>query len=124
MSSSTDRWSRRNVVNAILLAGLMGTTVACAKPVSVCPVKAHTGVQQIDIFDGSPADQAFLAPNNSDKAPDVYTFDAIRDRGGFVTVRCHYNDGAAHDIKLPSGTRSCRYTEPSAANAAVSLSCR
>lgn len=124
MSSSTDRGRRCEIVHAVLLAGLMGSAVACAKPASVCPVRAHAGVQQIDIFDGSPADQAFLAPDNPDKAPDVYTFGAIRDRGGFVTVRCHDDDGATHDVKLPQGTQRCRYAGPAAANASASLSCR
>jgi len=43
-----------------------------AKAASVCPVRAHTTVRQIDLFDGPPADQAYLAPADPDRAPNLY----------------------------------------------------
>jgi hypothetical protein len=57
---------------------------------SVCPVRAGARVSQIDIFDGDPAELAFLAPDDENKAPNTYTVKSIYDEGRYVTVRCHY----------------------------------
>ncbi|WP_157599000.1 STY0301 family protein [Rhodanobacter sp. Root561] len=111
MLLSLDRRVRRAASLALIVATGCAAT-ACATPASVCPQRGHARVQQIDIFDGNPKDQAFLAPDDPDKAPDSYTLGPILDHGGKVTVRCHYDDDVVRDVALTSHERTCRYLEP------------
>jgi hypothetical protein len=59
-----------------------------AKAASVCPVRAHTTVRQIDLFDGPPADLAYLAPADPDRAPNLYPVREVYQQGRIVTIRC------------------------------------
>lgn len=111
MSLGLDRFSKHRVAWLTLLVIMGGVSSVCAKPVSVCPLRDHAKVQQIDIFDGTPQGLAFLAPDDPDKAPDVYQVGAIFKRGGRVTVRCHYDDGSFRDTALNAHNRTCRYRE-------------
>ena len=111
MLLSVDRRVRRAASLALIIAtGCVAT--ACATPTSVCPKRGQAKVQQIDIFDGNPQDQAYLAPDDPDNAPDIYTLGPILDHGGKVTVRCHYDDDAVRDVALTSHERNCHYVEP------------
>jgi hypothetical protein len=82
-----------------------------AKPASVCPVRAHTTVRQIDLFDGPPADQAYLAPADPDRAPNLYPVREVYQQGRIVTIRCQYADGQVQDMPLATPVDQCRYRE-------------
>jgi hypothetical protein len=74
-------------------------------------MRSHASVQQIDIFDGKPEDQAYLAPDDPDTAPNTYTVGGIYDQGRTIFVRCHYDDEQVRDVELKQRTETCRYTE-------------
>lgn len=86
------------------------STGTYAKPASVCPTRS-ANVQQIDIFDGDPEDNVYLAPDDPYKAPNQYTVGDIYSQGRMLVVRCHYADSAVHDIKLYSPLKICDYKE-------------
>lgn len=95
----------------LVLIACSSSTLACAKPISVCPKHGQTSVRQIDIFDGKPEDQAYLAPDDSETAPNTYTVGGIYDQGRTVTVRCRYSDGQMQEVELKQRIQTCRYTE-------------
>ncbi|MEP6606593.1 MAG: STY0301 family protein [Nitrosospira sp.] len=110
-------------IGTLLLAACSFSTLACAKPVSVCPKQDHATVQQIDIFDGKPEDEAYLAPDDPDKAPNSYTLSDIYTQGRTVTVRCSYNNGQVRNVELNRRTQTCRYLE-AGKNRSAALVCR
>jgi hypothetical protein len=109
----------------VLAAFLACPLVAMAQPkaTSVCPKVLHTQISQIDVFDGSPADMAYLAPSGVAAEPEVYLLASIYDQGGFVTVRCHYGAKLIRDVQLRKRLHTCRYLEGGKA-ASAQLLCR
>lgn len=92
-----------------------------AAAASVCPIRAGASVSQIDVFDGEPADQAFLAPDDDGKGQNTYTVKAIYAQGRYVTVRCHYGSTVVEDVKLPNPVTRCLFSGGAAHPA---LSCK
>lgn len=123
MWSKTERRPGWRFATLFLLITCSCSTWACAKPASVCPKRSHAHVQQIDVFDGKPEDQAFLAPDDPDRAPDIYTLAEIYDQGRTVTVRCHYDNGPAQDVELKTRTQTCRFI-PESKRRSMDLVCR
>lgn len=95
----------------LLMAACSATSLACAKTASVCPARGAVVVQQIDLFDGPPQDQALLAPTDPDHDPNLYRLDEIYQQGRTVTIRCHYGDGQTRDVELKKPVKQCRYAE-------------
>lgn len=109
---------------AWLAAGCMLTACAGAgaagDSASVCPIRKDAGVTQIDVFDGDPADLAYLAPDDDKQGSDTYTVKGIYDHGRYVTVRCHYG-AASVDVKLADRVARCRF---SGGDAHPALACK
>ena len=107
-------WSNEMAKLAAALAACCLAT-ACAgadaaRPAaSVCPVHAGAAVSQIDLFDGDPADQALLAPDDDQKGQDTYSVKGVYDAGRTLTIRCHYG-AASEDVKLVKPVSQCRYS--------------
>ena len=90
------------------LAACCLATAAAAEPAhSICPRHPGSPVTQIDLFDGDPAELAFLAPDDDQTAPNTYTVKGIYDDGHHVTIRCHYGT-AIIDITLANRVAQCR----------------
>jgi hypothetical protein len=111
------------VAALLLTAACTCSTLACAKPAPVCPAQSKAVVTQIDIFDGPPQDQAYLAPDDEQHAPNTYTLSGIYDEGRTVTVRCHYSGGQQRDVELKQRVKQCRFAEDSKKRSA-SLVCK
>ncbi|PTT85279.1 hypothetical protein DBR42_14405 [Pelomonas sp. HMWF004] len=62
------------------------------------------------MFDGDPAEQVFLAPDDDRQGADTYTVKPIYAQGRTVTIRCHYGK-ASVDVKLVQPVAVCRYSE-------------
>jgi len=106
-----DRWCAGKFAALLVLIACSGSILACAKPISVCPKRGDTSVRQIDIFDGKPEDQAYLAPDDPETAPNTYTVGEIYNQGRTVTVRCHYSNGQTYEAEMKQRMQICRYTE-------------
>jgi hypothetical protein len=113
-------WS--DLARRIAWLALAGAVSACAadaapKPAAVvpatagvCPLRAGAAPSQIDVFDGDPSEQVFLAPDDDRKGANTYTVKPIYDQGRAVTVRCHFGKEAV-DVKLAKPVAVCRYSE-------------
>ena len=97
---------------ACLAACCLATACAgadAARPAaSVCPAHAGAAVSQIDLFDGDPADQALLAPDDDQKGQDTYSVKSVYDAGRTLTIRCHYGTDS-EDVKLAKPVAQCKY---------------
>jgi hypothetical protein len=105
-------WSdlSRRVAGAAL-AGLLSACAAAdvkSAPPGVCPLRAQAWPNQIDVFDGDPAEQALLAPDDGADA-NTYAVKGVYDQGRTVTIRCHYGKEAI-DVKLTTPVSVCRYS--------------
>ena len=109
---------------AALAACCLATACAgedAARPAaSVCPTHADAAVSQIDLFDGDPADQALLAPDDDRKGQNTYSVKSVYDAGRTLTIRCHYG-AASEDVKLVKPVSQCTY---SGADKHPALSCK
>jgi hypothetical protein len=119
--SSRIEWLQRAACVAIVA---MATACADAAPraagaASVCPARANATVTQIDLFDGDPADQAQLAPDDDQGGANTYSVKGVYDAGRTLTIRCHYG-GATTDVKLTKPVAQCRYS----GDAHPALACR
>lgn len=100
-----------------LLGRLAGALVACvlgpaqAKTLDVCPVRHHDPIQQIYLFDGTPEELAYLAPDDD---ANLYSLKSIYDKGRFVTVRCKYEGGSIVDLELKNRTSQCTFRKDKA----------
>ena len=74
-----------------------------------CPIRQGQHLIQIDIFDGNPADLAYLAPDDDERGINTYTLKKIYRSGGFATVRCKYSEGGVLDIKLVKAVWRCKF---------------
>ncbi|MDP9126171.1 MAG: hypothetical protein M3N82_16515, partial [Pseudomonadota bacterium] len=63
-------------------------------------------VSHIDLFDGDPADQALLAPDDD---RNTYSVKSVYEAGRTLTIRCHYG-AASEDVKLVKPVAQCRYS--------------
>jgi len=77
--------------------------------VDVCSMRAGDPLQQIHLFDGPPADLAYLAPDGPGRAASTYTLKAIHAGGGSVTVRCIYRSGEAVEVVLARTVSLCTH---------------
>lgn len=96
-----------------VLAGMVSACAADAPPGSqapgVCPERAGVSPNQIDVFDGDPSEQVFLAPDNDRKGANTYTVKHIYAQGRTVTIRCHFGKDVV-DVKLSKPVAVCRYS--------------
>ena len=76
---------------------------------SVCPARTGAPVTQIDLFDGDPADQALLAPDDDKKGSNTYSVKPVYDAGRVLTIRCHHGS-TSEDVKLTKPVAQCRYS--------------
>ncbi len=118
-------WSNEAAkVLACLAAAGMATACAGADVTphaqGVCPVRPQAVVTQIDLFDGDPADQALLAPDDDRRGSNTYSVKSVYDAGRSLTIRCHYGD-ASTDVKLVKPVTTCTY---SGGDAHPALTCR
>ena len=95
-----------------LIACAMGS--AQAKTFDVCPTRHHDPIQQIYLFDGTPEELAYLAPDNDTNASNLYSLESIYDNGRFVNVRCKYKGGSRVDLKLKNRTSQCTFRKDKA----------
>jgi hypothetical protein len=73
-------------------------------------MRAGAWPSQIDVFDGEPAEQVILAPDDDRQGANTYTVKQVYAQGRTVTVRCHYGKEAV-DVKLSQPVAACRYSE-------------
>ena len=95
-----------------LLAGLLSAAAAAdAKPKApapgVCPLRAGAWPSQIDVFDGDPAEQVQLAPDDEQARVGTYQVDGVYAQGRTVTIRCQFGPQAV-DVKLTKPVKRCR----------------
>lgn len=105
-------WSRPSLTHfwaSMLLAALSAS--AFGAPKSVCPVFQKKTLVHIELFDGQPESQAFLAPDNDAAGSNLYSVGAIYDRGDLVVVRCKYSQGKVVTVPLSKRVAICTYKE-------------
>lgn len=112
--------SKSDVLKLLLVNVLSGAiNVANANPASVCPARLNDTIQQIDIFDGKPEELAFLAPDDDQALPSIYTLNYIYDAGRTVTVRCKYTSSFVADVELKSKVNQCTFSSYKSGNSAL-----
>ena len=109
-----------------LALGLLTALAACHPPASardqaaaICPIRTGDLVQAIDVFDGPPADMAYLAPDGRRDGASVFTLGPIYAEGRTVTIRCKYRSGVATDVEIAARVESCSARRESSGNVAV-----
>jgi hypothetical protein len=108
------------VAAAASVLALVGAQLSAAptrgqtQPVA-CPVLAGEELQLVDVFDGSPAEQAYLVPDSTNDEGGVWRLGYVFDAGRFVTVRCKYTHGHAIDLTIATRVARCQYTSQGAA---------
>ncbi|MEP6502878.1 MAG: STY0301 family protein [Betaproteobacteria bacterium] len=108
-------WSEllRRAAWVTLAAMLSACAAAAASPTpaaaGVCALRAGASPSQIDVFDGDPAEQAILAPDDDGPGANTYTVGGVYAQGRSVTIRCHYGREAV-DVKLTKPVSACRYS--------------
>ena len=109
---------------ACVAAACMATACAGADAAphaaSVCPARTGAPVTQIDLFDGDPADQALLAPDDDKAGANTYSVKPVYDAGRVLTIRCHHGS-ASEDVRLTRPVAQCRY---SGGDAHPALTCK
>ena len=108
MASPSTR-TRRSRRLACVAATCLATACvgAAARQAGVCPPRPGAAVSQIDIFDGDPAERAYLAPDDAMAGTNIYSVKSVYDAGRMLTVRCHYGEATA-DIRLTSPVSRCK----------------
>jgi len=106
---------------ALLISALSGG-LAFAKNTHVCPLRMDDPVTSIDVFDGSPDEQAFLAPDREVNNVDTFSLGYVYQDGRTVTIRCKYGSGFVADVALRSRVNSCIATV--GAGEAISVNCQ
>lgn len=111
--ASTSTRTRRSRRLAYVVAACLATAsvgAAAKRATGVCPVRPNAPVTQIEIFDGDPAEQASLAPDDDTTGGKaVYSVKSVYEAGRVLTIRCHYGEATA-DIRLPSPVSRCKLT--------------
>lgn len=104
---------------AFAVASVTATASGCAasRPAAptvadsgrICPVRAGHPLRYVDVFDGSPQEQALLMPEQLDDRTGFWELGYVYEAGRTVTVRCKYVDGASVDRPLTRKVRRCEY---------------
>lgn len=82
---------------------------------TACPTLPDDRLQFVDVFDGTPEEQAYLVPDSATDASGWWSLGYVYDAGRFVTVRCKYAHGHSVDLRIPSRIARCAYTNQGAA---------
>jgi hypothetical protein len=95
------------------IAGASACFLACASavahpPASVCPARTGAPVSRIDLFDGDPADQALLAPDDDRAGQNTYSVKNVYDAGRTLTIRCHHG-ATSEDVRLVKPVALCTF---------------
>ena len=107
---SSNEWARLAAcLAACCLASACAGADAARPAASVCPARTGATVSQIDLFDGDPADQALLAPDDDQKGQNTYSVKSVYDAGRTLTIRCHYG-ASSEDVKLVKPVSRCTYS--------------
>jgi hypothetical protein len=69
----------------------------------------------VDVFDGSPEEQAYLVPDAATDERGFWNLAYVFDAGRVVTVRCKYAHGHVIDLRLATRIAKCQYTSQGAA---------
>jgi len=126
LQSFCARWSHRFGLIALVALARVAAVHAAEPPRApaeapdVCPLRAGASPSQIDVFDGDPAEQVLLAPDDDRQGANTYTVKPIYAQGRTVMVRCHYGT-TSFDVKLVQPVAVCRY---SAAGGRPQLACK
>ncbi|MDO8728682.1 MAG: hypothetical protein Q7K26_02175 [bacterium] len=104
--------SKIRIIKLILLS--IGCACLSVGAKGVCPELIHDKVQQIYIFDGSPDELAYLAPDDDDKAANTYTLSYIYEKGRIVTIRCTYESGYVFDVSMKNRINLCNFSRSKA----------
>jgi hypothetical protein len=99
-------WSPSSRLRAVTLATLL-LCPSLAGAAAVCPARPSDIVQSIDVFDGAPAELAYLAADGRRNGADVFTLGQIRAAGRAVVVRCKYRSGASVDVEVAAAASEC-----------------
>ena len=120
-SNRSSRASPGILLPGVLAAFSLGLTGACASdlPPAVCPARPGDLVQAIDVFDGPPADLAYLAPDGRRNGASVFTLGTVYAEGRTVTIRCKYRSGAATDVEVTARVEACTARREASGNVAV-----
>ncbi|AGK47216.1 putative lipoprotein [Burkholderia thailandensis MSMB121] len=90
-------------------ASAFGTTGVSGASAEVCPVRAQSPLQYVDVFDGAPSDLATLIPDDAGERKGHWALGYVYDAGRYVTVRCKYADGQTKDVRLAGRVNRCDY---------------
>jgi hypothetical protein len=74
-----------------------------------CPARPGDPLQNIDVFDGPPEEQAYLVPDNATDERGSWSLAYVYNAGRFVTLRCKYGRGPAVDLKISQRIGQCQY---------------
>lgn len=85
---------------------VLSTAQANTKAADICPLLHSNAIEQIYLFDGTPEELAYLAPDDNGN---VYSVKQIYNQGRFVTVRCKYKSGSIIDVELKNRTKQCTF---------------
>jgi hypothetical protein len=115
-------WSNRGVAVASIALAILVAGMRDALAENVCPSRSGHPLRLVDVFDGSPEEQATLVPDKAGKVSGYWQLDYVYDAGRFVTIRCKYADHESVDIKLSRKVDRCDYRFDN--KKALSLSCK
>lgn len=90
-------------------AGASGTAGSIDAGTQVCPVRAQSLLQYVDVFDGAPSDLATLIPDDAGERTGHWELGYVYDAGRYVTIRCKYADGRTKDVRLAERVKRCDY---------------
>ena len=91
-------------------------------PATACPALADDRLQFVDVFDGTPDEQAYLVPDSGTEARGAWSLGYVYDAGRFVTVRCKYAHGRVIDLRIADRVAQCAYTND--ATGGLKMACR
>ncbi|AHI77335.1 STY0301 family protein [Burkholderia thailandensis] len=90
-------------------ADATGAAGAARAGTAVCPVRAQSPLQYVDVFDGAPSDLATLIPDDAGERKGHWELGYVYDAGRYVTIRCKYADGQTKDVRLAERVNRCDY---------------
>jgi hypothetical protein len=113
--------SNRFALIALVSTLLFGwSTLASAA--SICPLRHGNPLKFVDIFDGSPEEQATLVPDRNGASSGYWDLAYVFEAGRTVGVRCKYRNGETRDGTIRRKVKRCDYRIDSAKN--LFLDCR
>jgi hypothetical protein len=100
---------RRNKTLSILpIALAFACGIGHAAGAEVCAAKSQA-LRSVTVFDGPPAEQASLVPDQEGKSGSSWELGYVYDAGRTVWVRCQYADGTSADVQLSAKVGKCEY---------------